>query len=74
MITIKVNYECDKCGTEHIKQYACSNDNSFDLRCDSAFGIVIKNRVKLTAENECENCGHLQKFVLGLVPVESKNQ
>ena len=73
MITIKVSYECANCGTENIKQYACSNDNAFDLRY-GAFGIIMKNRVKLTAENECENCGHLQEFELGLKPVESKNQ
>lgn len=73
MITIKVSYKCAECGAENIKQYACGNDDVFDLRYDSAFGIVNKNRVRLKAENECNECGHLQEFELGLRAVEKEN-
>lgn len=73
MITIKVSYECANCGAENIKQYACSNDNAFDLRY-GAFNIVMKHRINLTAENECDKCGHLQEFELFLKAVKKENQ
>lgn len=31
MITIKVSYECAECGAENIKQYACGNDDVFEV-------------------------------------------
>lgn len=72
MITIKISYECTECGAGKYQARVCGNDNVFDLLY-GAFGIVNKNRVKLTAENECENCGHLQEFKLGLIAVEKEN-